>query len=265
MNGNMFRGFSYLITGFQLIFQPGFKRYLLVPVSVNIALFALLIMWAKSLFTGGLAHLMAWIPEWLAFLEWLFWAIYFLAILMTIFYGFVAAANLLGAPFYGYLAEKAEAHLRGQEDNSNTPSPSLLAMIPRTLIRELQKILYYLPRVVVLMLLGLIPGLNAIIAVIWIMFSGWMMAIQYIDYPADNNDMSFTDMRRYLAQHRLSAFGFGSLTFAATLLPLLNLFALPAAVCGASAFWVRESQYGATALTKGPRSGGETPRLPTKH
>ena len=240
MNGSMFRGFSYLIQGFQIIFQPGFRLFLLVPITVNIALFVLLIMWAKSLFTGGMAYLMAWIPEWLAFLEWLFWGIYLLAIIMTIFYSFVAAANLLGAPFYGYLAEKVEIRLRGKDDSAPFSLRHLLLLIPKTVKRELQKILYYLPRVIALLILGLIPGLNVIVALVWIVFSGWMMAIQYIDYPADNHDMGFSEMRKYLAKRRLTAFGFGIFTFGLTLLPLLNLFALPAAVCGAVAFWVKE-------------------------
>ncbi len=240
MKGNLFQGFSYLFEGFRIVCQPGLRKFLWVPLCVNVALFALLIMWAKSLFSGWMAYLLSWLPEWLAFLEWLFWIIYFIAILMVIFYSFVAAANLLAAPFYGYLAEITEARLTGKSQSAEFSWSTLLAMVPRTVIRETQKILYYLPRVLGLFVLGLIPGLNALIALIWIVFSGWMMAIQYIDYPADNNQMSFKEMRSYLSHNRLTALGFGLITFGATLLPVLNFLALPAAVCGAVAFWVRE-------------------------
>jgi len=197
-------------------------------------------MWAKSLVSGWMASLLSWVPEWLGFLEWLFWAVYFVAILMTLFYGFVAAANLIGAPFYGYLAEVTEKHLTGNTQDEKFSWKALIAMIPRTVKRELQKILYYLPRVIALFILGLIPGLNLFVAVVWVLFSGWMMAIQYIDYPADNHNMSFPEMRKYLSSHRFTSLGFGMITFGATLFPLLNLFALPAAVCGAVAFWVNE-------------------------
>lgn len=242
MNGNLLQGFSYLTQGFKLICQPGFRLFLLVPLSVNILLFALLIIWAKSLFSGWMASLLSWIPEWLAFMEWLFWGIYLIVILMTLFYGFVAAANLIGAPFYGYLAEITEKHLTGKNPETEFSWKHLISLIPRTVKRELQKILYYLPRVLALLVLGIIPGLNAFAAVAWIVFSGWMMAIQYIDYPADNHNMSFTDMRLYLSKHRLTALGFGILAFGLTLLPLVNLLALPAAVCGAVVFWVNEKQ-----------------------
>ncbi len=242
MKGNMFTGFGYLAQGFKIICQPGFRLFLLVPLSVNMILFTLLIMWAHSLVDGWMATLLSWVPAWLGFLEWLFWAIYFLAIVMTLFYGFIAAANLIGAPFYGYLAELTEKHLTGQDNDDDFSWKELLAMVPRTIKRELQKLWYYIPRVLALLILGLIPGLNLIIAIAWIMFSAWMMAIQYIDYPADNNKMSFPDMKTYLAKHRLTAFGFGLLTFGATLLPILNFLALPAAVCGAVVFWVNEER-----------------------
>lgn len=240
MNGNLFKGFSYMTQGFHIIIQPGFRLFLLVPLIVNLVLFTVLIMWAYSLIDGWMATLLSWMPEWLGFLEWLFWAAYLVVIVMTLFYGFIAAANLIGAPFYGYLAELTEKHLSGKSIDEPFYWKALLAMVPRTVLREVQKILYYLPRVIGLFLLGLIPGVNLFVAFIWIIFSGWMMAIQYIDYPADNNQLSFREMRQYLSKYRFTSLGFGLLAFGLTLLPVLNFLALPAAVCGAVAFWVNE-------------------------
>ena len=242
MKGNMFNGFGYLAQGFKIILQPGFRLFLLVPLTVNVILFTLLIMWANSMIDGWMGSLMAWMPEWLGFLEWLFWGIYFLAIMMVLFYGFIAAANFLAAPFYGYLAELTEKQLTNQENDEGFSWKELLAMVPRTIAREIQKLIYYLPRVLALLILGLIPGLNLIVAIAWIVFSGWMMAIQYIDYPADNNKMSFPEMKSYLRAHRLTSFGFGMITFGATLIPILNFVAMPAAVCGATVFWVNENR-----------------------
>lgn len=239
---NFFRGAAYVTEGFKLLFQPGFRLFILIPVTVNIVLFSLLIMWAKSMFSGWMAYLMGWLPEWLAFMEWFFWIIYLVAILMTIFYGFVAAANLLAAPFYGYLSELVEERLGSHRGQGAFEWSELVKMIPRTVMREIQKILYYLPRVIALLILGLIPGLNAIVAVVWIIFSAWMMAIQYLDYPADNNNLSFREMLRYLRKNRSTSLGFGTFTFGLTLIPIVNLITFPAAVCGATAFWVNQQQ-----------------------
>jgi len=240
MNGNLFQGFSYLVQGFKIICQPGFRLFLLIPVLVNTLLFVLLIVWIKSLVSGWLSVLLSWIPEWLGFIEWLFWGIYLLVIGLTFLYTFVAAANLIAAPFYGYLAEKTEQHLTGKSIEEDFSWRKLVSLIPSTVKREVQKILYYLPRVIGLFVLGLIPGLNLLIAVIWILFSAWMMAIQYIDYPADNHNVRFPEMRQYLSSNRFTSLGFGLLTFGVTLIPLLNFIAFPAAVCGGVAFWVHE-------------------------
>lgn len=240
MQGNLANGFSHMLSGFKLIFQPGFRLFILVPILANIALFALLFMWAKSLYSEGMGYLMSWIPEWLGFIEWAFWLIYFAAMILLLFYAFVSAANLIGAPFYGFLAEVVEQKLSGKRNDDATSWLAFVKLIPRTILREVQKLLYYLPRVLLLVFLGLIPGLNAIIAVIWIVFSAWMMAVQYIDYPVDNNGLSFKELRVYLAQHRMTAFGFGCVAFGCTLLPIVNIIALPAAVCGAVVFWVNE-------------------------
>lgn len=229
-----------MMAGFTLIFQPGLRLYMLVPILANIALFVLLFAWAKAMFETGMDYLMAWIPEWLGFLEWAFWLVYFIAMLLLIFYAFVSTANFIGAPFYGFLAEVVEEKLAGKKD---TPPPSFkdfVKLIPRTLGREVRKLMYYLPRLLLLFILGLIPAINAIVAVAWILFSGWMMAIQYIDYPADNNEYSFGELRSYLRQHSGAAWGFGLLTFSLTLVPIINIIVFPAAVCGAVRFWVNE-------------------------
>jgi len=238
MFSNFVQGIAYVFKGFELIMQPGLRLFLVIPVTVNILLFIGLIVWAKSLFAGWLAGMMAWLPEWLGFMEWFFWLIYALAIVLTIFYGFVSAANLLAAPFYGYLAELVEERLGERSGTGNFSWREFAQLIPRTIKREFQKILYYLPRVLALLVLGLIPGVNAIAAVLWIIFSAWMMAIQYLDYPADNNGLAFKEMLRYLRENRAAAMGFGTLVFGLTLIPVINLVTFPAAVCGATAFWV---------------------------
>ena len=239
MVSTFFTGTSHLMEGLKLVLSPGLRLFLLVPILANIALFILLFMWAKTLYADGMAYLMSWIPEWLSFLEWAFWLVYLLAMVLLVFYAFVSSANLIGAPFYGFLAEVVEQRLTGKKNESAFTLKEILKLIPRTIFRELRKLMYYLPRVIALFILGLIPGVNAIAAVVWIIFSGWMMAIQYVDYPADNNGVSFDDLRKVLNQHKGAALGFGLCTFGLTLVPIVNLIILPAAVCGGVVFWVR--------------------------
>ena len=115
-----------------------------------------------------------------------------------------------------------------------------MAMLPRTIGRELRKLAYFAPRALALLVLSFIPVLNLAAAPLWLLFGVWMMAVQYIDYPADNNKLSWSDMMGWLRQRRWQSLSFGAVTYAALLVPVLNLLIMPAAVAGATLFWVRE-------------------------
>ena len=244
LKGNFFRGLGYLAEGFRLIRQPGLRLFVVIPLIINILLFGLLFYFLADVFTVLIDGAMGWLPDWawLQSLDWLFWLLYGVVILLMLAYGFVIVANLIGSPFYGFLAELTEKHLTGQEVNTDDTWAQIIRDIPRALWREVQKILYYLPRAIGLFLIGLIPVVNLVAAVLWFAFNSWMMALQYVDYPADNHRVSFTDLRRTLGGARLSALGFGLPVALAAMVPVLNLIVVPAAVCGAAAFWVHENQ-----------------------
>src|SRR5690554_1708149 len=243
LRGNFFRGLGYLGEGFSLIRQPGLRLFVVIPLTINILLFGLLFYFLGELFSVLIATAMGWLPDWLWLqaLDWLFWILYGAVILLILAYGFVIVANLSGSPFYGYLAELTEKHLTGQEVSTEGGWAAIIKDIPRALWREVQKIAYYLPRALGLLILGLIPVVNLVVAVLWFLFNSWMMALQYVDFPADNHRVSFPKLRKDLAASRLSALGFGLPVALAAMVPVLNLIVVPAAVCGATAFWVREN------------------------
>ena len=62
----------------------------------------------------------------------------------------------------------------------------------------------------------------------------------YIDYPADNNKMSWQEMIVWLRQKRWQSLGFGGIVYLALMIPFVNILMMPAAVAGATLFWVRE-------------------------
>ena len=157
-----------------------------------------------------------------------------------VFFSFTMLANIIAAPFNGFLSEKVETVVRGTDDFPPFSWGELIAMIPRTLAREMRKLGYFLPRAIGLFILSLIPVVNLIAAPLWLLFGIWMMAIQYIDYPADNHKMSWQDMLAWLRQKRWQSLGFGGIVYLALLIPLVNILMMPAAVAGATLFWVRE-------------------------
>lgn len=244
-------GPQYLREGLKLVLSPGLRLFVLLPLAINLILFVALIGFAIDQFSGWLASLMGSLPGWLSFLDFLLWPLFVILLLLMVFFTFTLLANIIAAPFNGFLAEKVEVVVRGADNFPPFSWAELLAMVPRTLKRELRKLSYFLPRAIGLLLLSLIPGLNLIATPLWLLFGVWMMAVQYIDYPCDNHKVSWDDMLAWLRAKRWQSLGFGGITYLALLIPFVNILMMPAAVAGATLFWVRED--GAAGVTISPR------------
>ena len=65
----------------------------------------------------------------------------------------------------------------------------------------------------------------------------WILAVQYVDYTADNLRIDFKDMVKTLEQRKFTIISFGACVSFLILIKFLNLF-IPAAACaGASILW----------------------------
>lgn len=183
---------------------------------------------------------MGFLPEFLSWLHYLLWPLAVISILFSFSYFFSAAANIIASPFSGLLAEKVEQLLCNEKVNDDG-LVDMLKDIPRILKREWRKLVYYVPKALGLFLLLWIPAIGQVIGpVLWFIFSAWILAIQYCDFAFDNHKIPFETMRDDLKKRQSKAYGFGALVSVFTSIPVLNLFVLPVAVCGATAMWVYE-------------------------
>lgn len=233
-------GPQYLREGLKLVLSPSLRLFVLLPLAVNLLLFGGLIYFAGHQFSLWVDALLPTLPDWLSFLTYILWPLFVALVVLMVFFTFTLLANVIAAPFNGFLAEKVEVVVRGQDTFPPFSWAELLAMVPRTFSREMRKLGYFLPRAIGLFILSFIPVVNVIAAPLWLVFGIWMMAIQYIDYPADNNKMSWQDMLAWLREKRWQSLGFGGITYLALMIPLVNVVMMPAAVAGATLFWVRE-------------------------
>lgn len=228
-------GFHYITQGFKLVTLPGIKRFVLVPLLINILLIGGAFWWLYNQLGVWIPNIMSYVPNWLQWLSYVIWPIAVITILLIFGYFFSTLANWIAAPFNGLLAEKLEAKLTGKP----LPDTSIIKDIPRIMKRELIKLVYYLPRALLLLVLYFIPGIGqTLFPVLWFLFSAWMLSIQYNDYPFDNHKVSFADMKRTLGQEKVRNIQFGAVISLFTMIPFLNLFIMPVAVCGATAMWV---------------------------
>lgn len=249
-------GIHYVVKGYELAKRPGIRPYLFVPLVVNIVLFSFF----GYLMVDQLDSLLSYLefesdlPGWLEWLEpvlsgvgsVLYWVLLVLGILLMLFIMssvFTMATHMLVSPFIGLLAEKVEKEIQPL----NYPTLSLWQIAGRTFRRELTKLRYWGFRAIGLLILTLIlsfiPLVQAVSPVLWYLFGAWMLAMQYLDVPADNNGLEFQDTLSIMRRHRAATMGFGGAVTLATATPILNLFIIPIAVAGGVAFWVARMSH----------------------
>ena len=239
MTNNPLIGAMHLLTGLRLLFRPGLRRYLVVPLLVNIVVFSLLAWFGLSQFETLLDRFVP-AEGWLGYLRWLIWPLFALAFMLILFYTFTLIANLIAAPFNGLLAARVELLLTGQRPPEARESV-MKAVVP-ALLSELRKLLYFLVRALPLLLLFVIPVVQVAAPILWLAFSAWYLCLEYMDYPMANHGLGFKDQHRRLKQRRLTALGFGTGVTLMMMIPILNFATMPAAVAGATAYWVRLDQ-----------------------
>lgn len=227
-----------MMRGIGMLTRPGLKRYVLIPLAVNVLVFGGGIWLGAAAFEALMDQMQASLPAWLGWLEWLLWPVFLLAALMVVFYCFTLVANFLAAPFNGLLADKVERVLTGQPVTADGDWEQLLRELPGTLADEARKIgyavLWGLP---LLILAFVVPVIGPLL---WFLFSAWSLTLEYADFPMGNHGLRFRDMRAALARRRLLSLGFGAAATALTAIPVVNFLVMPGGVAGATLLWVRE-------------------------
>jgi len=232
---NPFIGPLYAIKGFNLILRPGLRRFVMIPLIVNILLFSGAIWLSAHYFDAYMANIL---PQGYDWLEWLLWPLFAVVLLLTMFYTFTLVANLICSPFNGLLAEAVERELTGQVIGEETSIMQAIKESPKSILSELKKIGYFLVRAIPLLILFLIPVLNLIAPFLWIAFSASLLSKEYLDYPMANHGHSFDKQRKLLKSHRVSSLSFGGSVMFLTMIPVVNFIVMPLAVAGATALYL---------------------------
>ncbi len=218
-------GFKYAFSGFKLIVQPGIRAYVFIPLLVNVLLFISVIAYSSN----NLSDLLS---GWWGWTSWIIWPLFAVFCLSLIFFCFTIAANLIAAPFNGFLAKAVESKLSNMTLN-NTDELKIIKAIRS----EIGKFLYLIVWALPLFLLSIIPVVQIIASFLWLLFGAWMLALEYIDYPMANHGIIFPEQRRIMAMQKKQTFGFGLGVMLLTFTPIINFIAMPIAVAGASKMW----------------------------
>nr|MDT0252546.1 EI24 domain-containing protein [Endozoicomonas sp.] len=107
-HNNPLSGPGYFMQGLKMILMPQLRWLVLIPLVINILVFGGIIYSASGYFSGWMAELTGWMPEWLALLEYLLWPLFFLVLAAVMFFTFTIIGNFIAAPFNALLAEKVQ-------------------------------------------------------------------------------------------------------------------------------------------------------------
>lgn len=245
MFANFAAGASYALKGFSFIRKPGLRRYFVIPIGLNVVLFSVLSWYAMSRFSALMDKVL---PEgggwWVGALTVIAALLVGVFLLVVIFFGFTIVLNLIGAPFNGFLAEKVEAMLNREPIASKGSVGRFLSNFFRAIRGELRKYLYFAMLALIVLVVSFIPGLNFLLApVLSFLLGGWMMALEYLAYPMENNDKYFPEVRRWARSNPMLCLGFGVMVLLLTITPILNLVVMPAAVAGATLMWSERREF----------------------
>jgi len=231
----------YLIQGFRLLTHRKLLPFVAGPIIVNIALLYFgwwaLYDWLSSATQGWLAQL----PSWLDFVADIMQWVFILAAIIISALAFNMIATLIGSPFYGLMAERVCNIKNYPVQNTELTISNVAQITAAALLRELQKLLYYFSRLIPLLIAWVIlffTPLSPVMTIVWFLFGARMLALDYTDFAFDNEGISFNQSKQTLKANNVNSLVFGGSITLATMIPLLNVFAVPAAVIGGTLFYI---------------------------
>ena len=233
---------NYFILGFKMLWHPKLRHFVIIPLVINILLMMLLLFTGIHYFSIFIHAVQRHLPTWLEWLVDILWGFFAVTYVLIISATFSILSNLISAPFNASLAAKVQQIMTGNNPLADDSFAATIADIPRCIGRAGKSILYYLPRALLCFILLFIPLLHLIVPIMWFIFNAWMMVIQYMDYPMDNNRRSFNQMLKQLRTKKGVSLHFGTSVLLGTMIPIINLIVMPAAVIGATLLWLDHYQ-----------------------
>ena len=215
---------------FTLLTKPRIRRFVIVPVLVNAIIFGIGLYYLLGLTDAWILTVTDYTRDslllgWVNSIGAMLWWVLFVVLALVLSFLLTITSNWILAPFLGLLAEAVLKY-----EGIHVPNLKLRALVAHALSREWRKLRYFLPKILGVLLLYLLPIINLFAPVIWALFSCWMLSIQYIDYYTDTLGERFDNTLQLTKKSRRTTFMHGGVITLLTIIPLLNWLIVPAAV-----------------------------------
>jgi CysZ protein len=232
---------------------PRLWGYVAIPILVNfvvgVALYAGLLFFGLESVEGLIVNLSHWLdaliaklPAWLSFLEYLIIGVGFLlrlllivGLLLVIGFLFVQFGVLLGSPWYGKLSEQLEELRTGQ---LQVVEVGMVQDISRALLYELKKLVLAMGVGLPLLLLNLVPGIGTVIATVGgVTLAATIVCLDFLDAPMERRRLRFREKLRILFRSLPASASFSLVCLGMVSIPLLNLLTIPLCVASGTLFF----------------------------
>jgi CysZ protein len=237
------------------VFQrnPRLLGYMAVPIVVNfvvgIVLYVGLLFFGWESVEGLLINLSDWLetliaklPAWLGFLEYLIIGLGFLlhfllvvGLLLLVGFLLVQFGVLLGAPWYGKLSEQLEKLRTSQ---LQIVEVGIVRDISRAILFELKKLVLVVGIGLPLLLLNFAPGIGTVVAAVGgITLAAMIVCIDFLDAPLERRRLRFREKLGIVTRSLPASASFSLVCLGLVSIPLLNLFTIPLCVASGTLFF----------------------------
>ena len=231
--GEFITGVRMLLRGFGMWrTRPGLMLLGLLPALIALAIIgAGLIPYGFALgpVTGWLTPFADdWDTVWRMLLRGAIGVVLFAAVVALAAATFTALALAIGSPFYDRIWKAVETDLGGVPEGRGSGFRAALGESARL-------VLYGMRNAILVLLVGLLPLVGGVIATVTgLLLSGSVLARELTGRSFDARAIDRKDRSKALKTSRARALGFGVATQLCFMIPLGALFAMPAAVAGAT-------------------------------
>jgi len=235
----MIVGALSFLAGFRLLFSQARLRSVLWRMLVLLAVLLVVLSTGVFWLSSSLADMFmpggdAWYVHLLAWLAWFF---SFILALVAGVLSFAALGSIAAAPWLDELCIIVEG-LEG----TDTPLPKLSwsQTVMASIWNILMPLLGFLPWALLALVLLLVPVVGTIVAsLIFAVAGARLLSFEFMDAPAGRRGWKWHERKCEFRDKKWFYFGFSGLASLLLVIPVLNLFVLPAAVVGLSRVFSR--------------------------
>lgn len=228
-----FSALGYYSNAWRLLFSPGFRRFLLVPVLLVVLLFVggnwLVAYAGDSLYGLFRDTLAAWV-EGVSWLQWLGGAASLLInILLKIlyFYLFVTFGGyillIVMSPVYSWLSERAETRLTGRRYPFSLRE--FLRQVCRGILIVLRNMLLQTLLYLLFFFLSFVPVVGVLSPVAMFFISAYFYGFSFIDYALERRRLDVRQSIRYAYRNMGTVTGIGVVFSLTLMIPFFSFIA----------------------------------------